>query len=699
MKEYGRIKYKGLSFCTNGNIDPSGKANVYFCCHPIDFDMYFESIKNEIWMMFPEIAFWYSDQADETEFPELLLEDIRQMNLIIVPITKRFIEDNNISRTLILPYAVEHHIAILPLLLEDGIEDEFNNSCGNLQYVKKLSDTHKYADSLRKYLDSVLLDKEIQAKIESEFSLRLFISYRKKDKGYVNQIQRIIHSETRLRDAAIWYDDYLIPGERFDSNLSKMIQQCDAFIILITPNLLEEDNYVMNYEYPLAIRMHKRIIPIQVVETDRDRLLYYYENIPNPISLFEVNNFTEIIQNTGIELMTVDDSPRHLYLIGNAYLNGFEVEPDFDKAISLISEAANNGYIEAYKRLISIYRDGYFTIKAPNKVVYWEEQYIRCLLSKNAGKPLEVFYHLRNSGDAYYEMQEYNTALEKYELAFQIVNFLTKKLGNTINYDTIEEWQCLSDIYLKEGQTYEQLERLDKAEMCFRKSLKIDSELDENKETESYETLRNLAISLATIGDFYLRHNRLIKAKHAFKHAVQLLDPSTHSVIWGPPNQLDVVYHGFTELKAAKVEYHHLMYSYESLAEIAVKRLQINLALSNYEKAQIPAYKLYKMDKSRDTMLQLIRISLWIVCLKDYTKTLNKSDIELVKSVLNAINESISIKLAYCLLLPVIDVEKFLFDILKTLGFEEPIEKGITREDILESFKKYCDISTEDDNQ
>lgn len=29
MKEYGQIKYKGLSFCTNGNIDPSGKANVY----------------------------------------------------------------------------------------------------------------------------------------------------------------------------------------------------------------------------------------------------------------------------------------------------------------------------------------------------------------------------------------------------------------------------------------------------------------------------------------------------------------------------------------------------------------------------------------------------------------------------------------------------------------------------------------------
>lgn len=64
-----------------------------------------------------------------------------------------------------------------------------------------------------------------------------------------------------------------------------------------------------------------------------------------------------------------------------------------------------------------------------------------------------------------------------------------------------------------------------------------------------------------------------------------------------------MVYNGFTDLRAAKVEYHNLAYSYESLAEIAVKRLQINLALTNYEKAQIPAYKLYKMDKSRDTLL------------------------------------------------------------------------------------------------
>ena len=698
MKIYGRIKYKGLSFCTNGNINPSGKSNIYFCCHPIDFDMYFESIKNEIWTIFPEVVFWYSNQADETEFPELLLQDIRQMNLIIAPITKRFIEENNISRTLILPYAIEHNIAILPLLLEDGIEDEFNNSCGNLQYVKKLTDTHKYADSLRKYLDSVLLDKEIQTQIESEFSLRLFISYRKVDKGYVSKIQKMIHSETRLRDVAIRYDDYLIPGESFDSNLSKMIEQCDAFIVLITPNLLEEDNYVMNYEYPLAIRMHKRIIPIQVVETDRDRLLHYYENIPNPIRLFEVNNFTEIIQNAGIKLMTVDDSPRHLYLIGNAYLNGFGVEPDFNRAVSLISEAANNGYIQAYKKLISIYRDGCFTIKVPDKVLYWEEQYIRYLLSKNAGTPLEVFYHLRNSGDSYYKMEEYNNALEKYELAFQIVNDLIKTLGDTINYSTIEEWQCLSDIYYREGHTYEQLEQLDKAEMCYKKSLEIDLELDINEETESHATLRNLAVSLRATGAFYLRHNRLTEAKNAFEYVVQLLDPLTHFVCWESPTQSGVASLGFTELKAAKLEYDCLMDSYESLAEIAVNRLQIDWAILLYEKAQIPAYKLYKIDRSKDTMLQLIRINLWIACLKDCTKTLDKLDKELVESELNDIDEFVLEKLVCCILLPENDVEKFLLDTLKNLSFNEPEEKVITKEDILEFIKKYNNISIEDDN-
>lgn len=475
-----------------------------------------------------------------------------------------------------------------------------------------------------------------------------------------------------------------------------MIKQCDAFIILITPNLLEKDNYVMNYEYPLAIRMRKRIIPIQLVEIERDSLLYCYENIPNPINFFDINNFTDVIQNAGIQLMPVNDSPRHLYLIGNAYLNGFEVEMDFDKAISLMSDAANDGYIEAYKRLITIYRDGYFTNKDSKEVVYWEEQYIQYLLSKGADNSLEVFYHLRNSGDAYYEMQEYNSALEKYESAFQIADYLIKKSGNNINYCTIEEWKCLSDIYLKEGQVYEHIGLLEQAEMCFRESLKIDSDIDDNEETTSLGTLRNLAISFTTIGDFYLRHNKLIKAKHAFKHAVQLLKPSNHYESWIPPNKNNEVHFGYTELEAAKSEYHHLNYSYESLAEIAAKRLQINLALSNYKKAQIPAYKLYKIDKSKDTMIQLIRISLWIGCLNDCTKTLDKSDKELVKSVLNTIDKSILIKLAYCVVLPISDVEKILFDILKTLDFEEPVEKIITRDDII---KKYQGVSSEDSKQ
>lgn len=30
------------------NINPQGRPKVYFCCHPNDFDGYFESISNEI---------------------------------------------------------------------------------------------------------------------------------------------------------------------------------------------------------------------------------------------------------------------------------------------------------------------------------------------------------------------------------------------------------------------------------------------------------------------------------------------------------------------------------------------------------------------------------------------------------------------------------------------------------------------------
>jgi len=374
--------------------------------------------------------------------------------------------------------------------------------------------------------------------------------------------------------------------------------------------------------------------------------------------------------------MPIDNSSRHLYLMGNAYLNGIEVEMNFNRAIELISASANMGFSEAYKKLISIYNDGFFTSKELEKVLFWEKQYIKYL--KNIGKDstLDIFYHLRNTGDVFFEMKEYRHALDEYELAHTYADLFTQKRGNKIDFRCIEEWQCLSDIYLKKGQTYEHLGILKEAEECYKRSLKIDIELNENEETTSHGTLRSLSHSFIIIGDFYLRREELIKAKHAFKHSIQLLEPSQLSILWMDPNRDDLVRRGYFELEEEKFEYQYLEYAYVSLAKIAVRRLQIKGGLSNYKKARIYAYQLYEIDKPKWIMLELIEINMWIALLGDFIETVDMRNSSEAEVEMYAIKEYIKQYLFLCFLKTPSDLERIVIDTLKIANFEKPVEIG-----------------------
>lgn len=50
------------------------------------------------------------------------------------------------------------------------------------------------------------------------------ILYRKKDRVHADALMRQIHSYEALRDIAIWYDEYLVPGENFEKNIRERLE-------------------------------------------------------------------------------------------------------------------------------------------------------------------------------------------------------------------------------------------------------------------------------------------------------------------------------------------------------------------------------------------------------------------------------------------------------------------------------------------
>ena len=134
---------------------------------------------------------------------------------------------------------------------EGGLDDVFNKKFGDLQYLDKFNTdptSIPYEEKLTKYLESVIVGDELAKKVRAAFDAYIFLSYRKKDRKYAQELMKLIHSNPLCRDIAIWYDEFLTPGEDYNRNIENALSKSKMFILVVTPCLLEESNYVMRVE-------------------------------------------------------------------------------------------------------------------------------------------------------------------------------------------------------------------------------------------------------------------------------------------------------------------------------------------------------------------------------------------------------------------------------------------------------------------
>lgn len=100
-------------------------------------------------------------------------------------------------------FARENHIAVLPILLESGLDDFYSrpDKFGELQYLDPYSqDTTaiSYPEKLKRFLESTLISSKMAERVRAAFDAYIFLSYRKKDRQYANELMRLIHANWQL---------------------------------------------------------------------------------------------------------------------------------------------------------------------------------------------------------------------------------------------------------------------------------------------------------------------------------------------------------------------------------------------------------------------------------------------------------------------------------------------------------------------
>ncbi len=366
---------------------------IYFCAHPEDYSIYFDEIKEDITSK-NEYSLWYDDEQHKNMDVEMRLDDLAGMNLFVFPVTRRFLCEPNQAIDIEIPFAREHNIPILPLMQEKELEKLFQERLGNIQYLEKkesYANALAFAEKLKKYLSSVLVGDELNKKIKEAFDAYIFLSYRKKDRKYAQQLMQIIHENETMRDIAIWYDEFLTPGEDYNDNIIESLRKSSIFALTVTPNLLEAGNYIMTTEFPDAKKAGKPILPIELVQTDKVELANVYEGIPECISAEErdklANMLSAILCTT--ELNGKRSSPEHEFLIGLAYLGGIDVETNRSRALSLLLSSAESGYSPAVEKIAAMYRTGDGVTRDLVEAERWQKSFVEICKTAYENKPNE----------------------------------------------------------------------------------------------------------------------------------------------------------------------------------------------------------------------------------------------------------------------------------------------------------------------
>lgn len=329
------------------------KQKIYLSAHSKDY-RYIEIITDDI-LKQVDCVVTYIEPHTQLEH----IDDLNDMSILVFVVSQKFLCENNYARDFELKYALENNIPVLPILIEEIEYQLYIQFFMNAQYIVRESlDTterlyeHKLKETIIEYIGSASLKE----KIKHECTSQIFISYRKKDRQYANKLMENIHSIPELRDTIFWYDEYIITGKDFEKEIQNELNEADFMILLVTQNILENKNYILETEYPYAKNKNKKIIPIEMKSTDHELVHKHYPKLDHIIDGNNLQYLKDVL--LPVQKKKNRNNPSHLYLMGLANYYGIYMLRNQKKGIELLEQSAQKNNYKACMKLVKYYRNG-----------------------------------------------------------------------------------------------------------------------------------------------------------------------------------------------------------------------------------------------------------------------------------------------------------------------------------------------------
>lgn len=535
-----------MNYKTRGMSDPRGKPRVFFTCHPADFEKAFALLSEDI-LNITNCAIWYEETTSGKSDAAERTAAMKEMQLFVFAVTPRFLEEQNTARELDLPFAIENHIPILPITLEQGLGYKFSRICAAVQVVNRYSrdaTATPYEDVLKTFLDSVLVGDALAEKVRNAFDAYVFLSYRKKDRRHAQRLMHLIHENPEFRDIAIWYDEFLVPGEKYNDAIKDAFQKSSLFTLVVTPSLLEPDNYVERVEFPMARERRDNeknleIVPVEMYETTKNdprtdiaAIEAAYKEIPRVEDEHRKPEldaaFVEALAR--ISRKENDGSAQHRFFIGLAYLCGIDVEINHARAVELITSAAEENCTDATEKLVDMYLTGDGVLQNTEAAIQWQttlvDQYRQNFLREGSpdthkGFGTKAFRAMLRLADLQRENGQTEQAIRTVEDALSF----SDKLYDEVGIREVERDIAVARTRL--GGLYRQQHSLSKAAEQYVQANRIYERMA--YELGTARARRDLSINWEHLGDIKRKQNDFSSAQEYYRKALDLRDGTNTS--------------------------------------------------------------------------------------------------------------------------------------------------------------------------
>lgn len=573
-----RNKIIDFSYRVRGDFSPNGLQKVFFSFYPEDKER-MEKIADDI-LDISNCAAWYHEDsmtADDINLDDLGMK-LQEMKLFVVIVSTNYLANDSLAKNWEYRFAMEHHIPVLPIAVESGLEEYFaaemnriHEGYGDIQLLRsEVTDRTEisYYQKLVRDLGAILLENEEVERIKQAFSGKIFLSYRKKDRRYANELMHTIHDIPSLRNVSIWFDEFMSSGEKWSDQIGDALKQSDVFLLLVSPSITEPDNYVIREEYPAARKQDKTIVSVGKNEDksklpDIEDLRQIFPGLRVLVDGDNADELESVLQEITAE---TESTPETDYLIGLAFFNGIEMERDTEKAISLIVASARQNFPEAVEKLAEMYWKGDGIAVNYENSILWRKRLVDLYEKKfdeikEPGEMLGYFDALERLATCLYELSSFRDSLlyakqlaklmEKitffsdsldfqhfYARAYDLCGKNCRRLGlydDALAY--ADKYQKLAKKQYEQkpstdnlhnisvacervGDAYYAVGDFEQTECWYLKALEIDRRIDE--EQKSIASAFTLSASLLVLGDVHIRCGNYKKADQIYAEAVQL---------------------------------------------------------------------------------------------------------------------------------------------------------------------------------